>query len=45
MSLGIRSVSGWENLVYNLCYAVPLGLQGTFTRNRFWVTFFARAHP
>ena len=45
MSLGVRSVSGWENLVYNLCYAVPLGLQGTFTRNRFWVTFFARAHP
>ena len=41
----IPSASLWENLVYNLCYLIPTALQGTFTRNRFWVGFWTRVHP
>src|SRR5688572_26801248 len=39
------SLSLWENLLFNLGYAVPLALQGTFTRNAFWVGFWTRIHP
>jgi cytochrome P450 len=41
----IPTASLWENLVYNLCYLIPTSLQGTFTRNRFWVGFWTRVHP
>ena len=45
MNRTIPSVSLWDNVVYNLGYAVPMGLQGTFTRNRSWVGFWTRVHP
>jgi cytochrome P450 len=41
----IPSLSLSDNLIYNLGYAVPMGLQGSFTRNRFWVGFWSRVHP
>ena len=45
MSGAIPSLSLWDNLIYNLCYAIPVGLQGSFTRERFWVRFWTRVHP
>jgi cytochrome P450 len=45
MNEAIRSVSLWDNLIYNLSYVIPMALQGGFTRNHFWVGFFARVHP
>ena len=45
MDRTLPSLSLWENLLFNLGYAVPLALQGTFTRNAFWVGFWTRVHP
>ncbi len=45
MSQTIPSASLWDNLVYNLGYLIPMSLQGTFTRSRFWVGFWTRVHP
>jgi cytochrome P450 len=41
----IPSATWWENLAFNLGYLVPIALQGTFTRSRFWVGFWSRFHP
>jgi cytochrome P450 len=41
----IPSLSLRDNLIFNLAYLVPLGLQGSFTRNRRWVGLMARLHP
>jgi cytochrome P450 len=41
----IPSLSLRDNLVFNLGYLIPLGLQGSFTRNRRWVGIVARLHP
>jgi cytochrome P450 len=45
MSRAIPSLSFLDNMIYNLCYAVPIGLQGSFTRERFWVGPWTRLHP
>jgi cytochrome P450 len=42
MSQRIASASLWDNLRYNLCHVIPILLQGTFTRRRFWVGFWTR---
>jgi cytochrome P450 len=42
MAKSTASASFWENVVFNTCHVVPLALQGTFTRRRRWVSFFAR---
>ncbi|HEY3393745.1 MAG TPA: hypothetical protein VGK58_13625, partial [Lacipirellulaceae bacterium] len=42
MSGSTASASIWENVVFNTCHVFPLALQGTFTRRRGWVSFFAR---
>src|SRR6187401_1277104 len=39
------SLSLWENLLYNFVYMVPYYTRGIFTRNKFWVAFWARIHP
>jgi cytochrome P450 len=41
----IPLVSLWENLAFNVGYLIPMALQGTFTRSRFWVGFWSRVHP
>jgi cytochrome P450 len=41
----IPTVSLWDNVRYNLLHVLPYFLQGIFTRNRFWVSLFARVHP
>src|SRR4051812_23846514 len=40
----IPSISLRDNLRFNLGYVVPMGLQGSFTRNRFWVGVLSRLH-
>jgi cytochrome P450 len=45
MDRTLPSLLLWENLFFNLGYAVPLALQGTFTRNAFWVGLWTRIHP
>ena len=45
MSNRIPSLSLQDNLLFNLGYLIPLGLQGSFTRNPFWVSLLARLHP
>src|SRR5690349_17768850 len=45
MKRGIPSLSLRDNLIFNLGYLIPLGLQGSFTRNRRWVGLIARLHP
>lgn len=42
MSQQIPAASLWDNLAFNLLHAVPILLQGTFTRRPFWVGFFSR---
>lgn len=44
MNQPIASLSLRDNLIYNLYYALPLALQGAFTRSRFWVGFWTRWH-
>jgi cytochrome P450 len=44
MSQPIPSLSLRDNLLYNLYFAVPMVLQGAFTRSRFWVGFWTRWH-
>ena len=34
-----------DTLLFNLGYVVPAGLQGAFTRNRFWIGVVSRLHP
>ena len=41
----IPALSVWEDLLFNLGYVIPMAMQGTFTRNRRWVTFWSRVHP
>ncbi|HZT43940.1 MAG TPA: cytochrome P450 [Chthonomonadaceae bacterium] len=41
----IQSVSLWDSLCYNLIHVIPIYLQGIFTRNRFWVSFWTKFHP
>lgn len=38
----IPSASLWENLGFNLGTVIPIALQGTFTRRRFWVTLWGK---
>ena len=45
MDRTIRSLSLWDDFLFNLGYAVPTGLQGAFTRSRFWTSFWTRVHP
>ncbi len=45
MTRAIPSLSLRDNLIFNLGYLIPLGLQGSFTRNRKWVGLIARLHP
>ena len=45
MDGAIPSISLRDNLIFNLGYLVPQGLQGSFTRNRFWVMVLSRLHP
>jgi cytochrome P450 len=45
MDRTIPSLSFWDDLLFNLGYVVPMAMQGTFTRSRRWVGFWARAHP
>lgn len=45
MNRAIPRLSLWDNLILNLGYLMPTGLQGTFTRNRTWVSVLARVHP
>lgn len=45
MTREIPTVSFFDSLVYNLFYAVPNYLQGLFSRNGFWVTFWTKLHP
>jgi len=41
----ITSLSLLDDLLFNLGYAIPMALQGTFTRNPRRVAFFTRVHP
>jgi cytochrome P450 len=41
---GVRSLSLADDLRFNLQFMLPYLLQGIFTRERFWVGFFARVH-
>ena len=41
----IPALSLRDDLLFNLGYAVPMAMQGTFTRNRRWVSFWSRVHP
>jgi cytochrome P450 len=45
MDRAVPQLSLWDNLLFNLGWVVPMGLQGSFTRNRFWVGVIARVHP
>src|SRR5688500_158161 len=45
MERTIPSLSRWDDLLFNLGYVVPMALQGTFTRSRFWTRVWNRAHP
>jgi cytochrome P450 len=45
MAREIPALSLRDDLLFNLGYAIPMAMQGTFTRNRRWVAFFARVHP
>ena len=38
-------LSFWEDLLFNVGYVVPMAMQGTFTRDRRWVTFWSKMHP
>lgn len=42
MSKTIVSASLWDNLRFNLWHVIPILLQGTITRRRFWVGFWSR---
>ena len=44
MAREIPALSLRDDLLFNLGYAIPLALQGTFTRNPRWVGFFSRVH-
>ena len=41
----IPHLSLLDTLAFNLGYVVPLALQGTFTRNPFWIGLVTRFHP
>ena len=45
MTREIPTLSLGDDLLFNLGYAIPMALQGTFTRNPRWVAFFTRVHP
>src|ERR687895_282220 len=45
MGREIPALSLRDDLLFNLGYAIPMALQGTFTRNPRWVSFFTRVHP
>ncbi len=45
MSRNIPTVSLLDSLSYNLGQVVPAYLQGLFTRNRSWVSFWTKFHP
>jgi cytochrome P450 len=38
----IQTLSFFDSLIFNALYSIPSYLQGLFTRNRFWVGFWAR---
>jgi cytochrome P450 len=44
MGREIPSLTLRDDLLFNLGYVVPMVLQGTFTRSRFWVSFWDRVH-
>src|SRR3712207_6405238 len=45
MAREIPALSPRDDLLFNLGYAIPLAMQGTFTRNPRWVAFWTRVHP
>jgi cytochrome P450 len=45
MPEGFIKASFFDSLRFNLVHAVPVFLQGIFTRSRFWVAFWTRFHP
>ena len=45
MSATLPRLSLLDTLAFNLGYVVPIGLQGTFTRNPFWIGLVTRFHP